>query len=89
MIGVEKNIAHVKMRVTLWRNNMNDLAQELRKSAKATFYDPLKSELNRAADRIEELEAALRRLTSTCDCWAAVEECGKARELLGAEDAND
>tara|TARA_B110000503_G_scaffold69745_1_gene108684 strand:- start:128 stop:328 length:201 start_codon:yes stop_codon:yes gene_type:complete len=65
---------------------MIDLAQELRESAKATFYDPLKSELNRAADRIEELEAALRRLTSTCDCWAAVEECGKARELLGVKD---
>ena len=65
---------------------MTDLAQELRESAKATFYEPLKSELNRAADRIEELEAALRRLTSTCDCWAAVEECGKARKLLGAED---
>ena len=68
---------------------MTNLAQELRESAKATFYDPLKSELNRAADRIEELEAALRKLTSTCDCWAAVEECGKARKLLGAEDAND
>jgi hypothetical protein len=68
---------------------MTDLAKELRESAKATFYDPLKAELNRAADRIEELEAALRRLTSTCDCWAAVEECGKARKLLGAEDAND
>ena len=36
-------------------------------------------------DRIEKLEAALRKLTSTCDCWAAVEECGKARELLGAK----
>ena len=68
---------------------MTDLAHDLRESAKATFYDPLKSELNRAADRIEELEAALRKLTSTCDCWAAVEECGKARKLLGAEDAND
>ena len=68
---------------------MTNLAQELRESAKATFYDPLKSKLNRAADHIEELEAALRKLSSTCDCWAAVEECGKARELLGAKDAND
>ena len=68
---------------------MTDLAHDLRESAKATFYDPLKSELNRAADRIEKLEAALRKLSSTCDCWAAVEECGKARKLLGAEDAND
>jgi hypothetical protein len=68
---------------------MTDLAKELRESARATFYDPLRSELNRAADRIEELEAALRKLTSTCDCWAAVEECGKARELLGAGNAND
>ena len=65
---------------------MTDLAHDLRESAKATFYDPLKSELNRAADRIEELEAALRKLTSTCDCWAAVEECGKARKLLGVKD---
>jgi len=68
---------------------MTNFAQELRESAKATFYDPLKSELNRAANRIEELEAMLRKLSSTCDCWAAVEECGKARELLGAKDAND
>jgi len=68
---------------------MTDLAQELRESAKATFYDPLKSELNRAADRIEELEAALHKLSSTCDCWAAVEECGKARKLLEEKNAND
>ena len=65
---------------------MTNLAQELRESAKATFYDPLKSELNRAADRIEKLEAALRNLSGTCDCWAAVEECGKARKLLGVKD---
>lgn len=36
--------------------------------------------------RIEELEAALRKLSNTCDCWAAVEECGKARELLEKKD---
>ena len=36
--------------------------------------------------RIEKLEAALRKLSTTCDCWAAVEECGKARELLERKD---
>lgn len=36
-----------------------DLANDLRESAKATFYDPLKSELNQAADRIEKLVRAL------------------------------
>ena len=36
--------------------------------------------------RIEKLEAALRKLSNTCDCWAAVEECGKARELLERKD---
>jgi hypothetical protein len=36
-----------------------DLAHDLRESAKATFYDPLKSELNKAADHIEKLETAL------------------------------
>ena len=40
----------------------------------------------KAADRIEKLEAALRKLSTTCDCWAAVEECGKARELLEKKD---
>lgn len=39
---------------------MNDIAHRLRESAKATFYDPLKSELNEAASHIEKLEAALR-----------------------------
>jgi hypothetical protein len=38
------------------------------------------------ADRIEKLEVALRKLSTTCDCWAAVEECGKARELLEKKD---
>jgi len=41
-----------------------DLAKELRASAKATFYDPLKFDLNRAADRIEKLEAALREIAA-------------------------
>jgi hypothetical protein len=39
-----------------------DLANDLRESAKATFYDPLKSELNKAADRIEKLETALHEV---------------------------
>ena len=41
-----------------------DLVKELRESANATFYDPLKFELNRAADRIETLEAALREIAA-------------------------
>ena len=41
---------------------MNDLAQRLRESAKATFYDPLKSELNEAVNHIEKLEAEFRKL---------------------------
>ena len=39
-----------------------DLAHDLRESAKATFYDPLKSELNKAADRIEKLVTALHEV---------------------------
>ena len=39
-----------------------DLANDLRESAKATFYDPLKSELNKAADRIEKLVTALHKV---------------------------
>ena len=45
-----------------------DLAKELRASAQVTFYDPLKSELNRAADHIEKLEAALRELSTDWNC---------------------
>ena len=41
-----------------------DLAHGLRESAKATFYDPLKSELNKAADHIEKLETALRLIAT-------------------------
>lgn len=39
-----------------------DLAHDLRESAKATFYDPLKLELNKAADRIEKLVTALHEV---------------------------
>ena len=39
-----------------------DLAHGLRESAKATFYDPLKSELNKAADRIEKLVTSLHEV---------------------------
>ena len=39
-----------------------DLAHDLRESAKATFYEPLKSELNKAADRIEKLVTALHEV---------------------------
>ena len=39
-----------------------DLAHDLRESAKATFYDPLKSELNKAADRIEKLVTSLHEV---------------------------
>lgn len=35
-----------------------DIVKDLRESAKDTFYDPLKSELNAAADRIELLQEA-------------------------------
>jgi hypothetical protein len=41
---------------------MSKLSEELRESAKATFYNPLKSELNRAADHIDKLEEALTRI---------------------------
>jgi hypothetical protein len=55
------------------------LAQELRESAKETFYDPLKSELNRAADRIDELMAALDKYQ--CNCVPGITE--SVREALG------
>lgn len=41
---------------------MSKISEGLRQSAKETFYDPLKSELNQAADHIEKLEAALREI---------------------------
>ena len=57
---------------------MGKLSEELRESAKATFYDPLKSELNRAADHIDKLEAALKSLA--CNCVGKIEE--SVREAL-------
>jgi len=39
---------------------MNDIAYRLRESAKETFYDPLKSELNEAADHIEKLTGLVK-----------------------------
>jgi hypothetical protein len=64
-----------------------DLVKELRESAKATFYDPLKSDLNRAADRIEKLEAALREIDIACDYSGAEYVCrGIARKALEGKD---
>ena len=56
-----------------------DLAHDLRESAKATFYDPLKSELNKAADHIEKLEAALVRIWA----WHPI-SVSQPRETLDA-----
>jgi len=58
------------------------LAQELRESAKATFYDPLKSELNRAADCIDELTAALREIASVSKVIAQSEDMAQALTTL-------
>ena len=41
---------------------MTDLAHRLRESAKATFYDPLKSELNEAAKYIEWQQELINEL---------------------------
>jgi hypothetical protein len=55
---------------------MTDLAHRLRESANATFYDPLKSELNEAASHIEKLEAELH------NCFHRIEELQAAlREI--------
>ena len=43
---------------------MSKISEGLRESARETFYDPLKSELNQAADHIDKLEAALQEITS-------------------------
>ena len=43
--------------------------------------------MDAAADRIEKLEAALHKLSDSCDCWPAVQERGLARKLL--ETKND
>jgi hypothetical protein len=58
----------------------NDLAQRLRESAKATFYDPLKSELNEAASHIEKLESALEKISRERTLWGAMR---KADHALG------
>jgi hypothetical protein len=61
-----------------------DLANDLRESAKATFYDPLKSELNRAADRIEKLETALREIAAL-GFWDGDSAMSIARKALDAK----
>ena len=59
---------------------MNNIAHRLRESAKATFYDPLKSELNEAASHIEKLEAALEKISRERTLWGAMR---KADHALG------
>lgn len=59
----------------------DNLAQELRQSAKETFYDPLKSELNRAADRIEKLETELKRLIDYG--MTSLNDLERAQKVLG------
>jgi hypothetical protein len=59
---------------------MNDIAHRLRESAKETFYDPLKSELNEAASHIEKLEAALEKISRERTLWGAMR---KADHALG------
>ena len=63
---------------------MNDLSHRLRESAKATFYDPLKSELNEAANHIEKLEAALEKISRERTLWGAMR---KADHALGKFDS--
>jgi hypothetical protein len=58
----------------------DDLVKRLR--VRAEFTGPYSALWDEAADRIEKLEAALRALSATCDCWAAVEERGKIMKLL-------
>jgi len=53
---------------------MNDLSHRLRESAKETFYNPLKSELNEAASYIEKLEAALREISAASKVVAKSED---------------
>ena len=64
---------------------MNDLAQRLCESAKATFYDPLKLELNEAASRIEKLEAALREIAAL-GYWDGDSAMKIAKEALEGKD---
>lgn len=62
---------------------MSKISDGLRKSAKETFYDPLKAELNQAADHIEKLEAALREIDIACDYSGSEYVCrGIARKAL-------
>lgn len=58
---------------------MSKISDGLRQSARETFYDPLKAELNQAADRIDELEAALDKYR--CNCVPGITE--SIREVLG------
>jgi hypothetical protein len=74
---------------------MSDLSHRLRESAKATFYDPLKSELNEAASHIEKLEAALRVIVQVWDtdqpisiARAALARDAARKALEGKDDAN-
>jgi hypothetical protein len=48
--------------------------------------DELEAEEKRLKARIEKLEEALRALSATCDCWAAVKERGKVIKLLEGKD---
>ena len=64
---------------------MGKLSEELRESAKATFYDPLKSELNRAADHIDKLEAALREIADSARLVGDYYHVRIVREVLGEE----
>jgi hypothetical protein len=60
----------------------NDLAKDLRESAAQTFYDPLKSEFNKAADHIEKLEAALREIAAPSKVVARGEDMILALKVL-------
>jgi len=60
---------------------MSKISEGLRKSASETFYDPLKSELNQAADRIDELETELKRLIDYG--MTSFSDLERARNVLG------
>ena len=74
---------------------MSKISEGLRKSASETFYDPLKSELNQAADHIDKLEAALQiyACKSTCEnCYGSVRDtqfCGVAARKALEETCSD
>jgi hypothetical protein len=65
---------------------MNDIAHRLRESAKATFYDPLKSELNEAASHIEMLESALRKVLAYCYQYESGDVARIIRKALEEKD---